>query len=589
MDATNDNKIAGTLLYVEDDLDIQKLVIHMLAKKFPQLTLLHAENGKKGLELFSTKLPDIIVTDIRMPIMDGIQMIKEIKAIDNDARIIVLTAASDTDFILDAVDLGINHYVLKPIKIEKFVAAVEQCLESVNMERRLRKQNEEIRLMAYYDTLTGLPNRQLFNELIHMALAQAQRHNHNRLLAVLFLDLDRFKVVNDTLGHSVGDKLLQAVAQRLKQCCQRDRDTVARRGGDEFIILLPELDSTQEAVKVAIKIIDAFTEPFIIPDHELFIGTCIGISIFPDDGTDGETLVKNADMAMYRAKEGGRGRYHLYNQTMDAHASQRLIMENSLRWAMQKGEFFLHYQPEVNIKSGKIISIEALLRWQHPILGVLPPKQFIPLAEENGLIVQLGEWVLHAACTQNKAWQNAGFPHVRIAVNISPRQFQSHKLSDMIENILIETELDPCWLELELTESVMLQDMDTTIRTLRRLSDLGIHISIDDFGTGYSSLNYIKKLPINTLKIDQSFVSDLTINSDDAAIATAVINMAKSLRLNVIAEGVEAVEQVKFLSSLDCQEMQGFYFSKPLPAIELPPFLRKPHWYNKHLKSALIH
>lgn len=560
---------------MEDDLDIQSLIINMLARKFPHLTLLHAENGKKGLDLYSTNHPDIIVTDISMPVMDGIQMIKEIKTLDKDARIIVLTAASDTDFILDTVDLGINHYVLKPIKINKFVAAIENCLENVDMERRLRKQNEEIRHMAYYDPLTGLPNRQLFNELIHLALAQAQRHNQNRLLAVLFLDLDRFKIVNDTLGHSVGDKLLQAVAHRLKQCCQRDRDTVARRGGDEFIILLPDLDSTQEAVRVAMKIIDAFAEPFIIPDHELFIGTCVGISIFPDDGTDGETLVKHADMAMYRAKEGGRGRYHLYNQTLDAQASQRLTMENSLRKALQKKEFFLNYQPAVNINSGQIISIEALLRWQHPDLGIIPPDHFIPLTEDNGLIVPLGEWVLHTACAQNKAWQNAGFPHVRVVVNISPRQFLAHKLSDMIENILNDTGLDPCWLELDVTESAMLQDMDTIICTLRRLSDLGVHISIDDFGAGYSSLSNIKKLPINTLKIDRSFVCDLAVNSDDAAIATAVINMAQSLRLNVIAKGVEAVEQINFLSSVNCHDMQGYYFCRPLPAAELSPYLRK--------------
>lgn len=578
MNDTENNKFAGTLLYVEDDQDIQALIINMLTRKFPQLTLFHAENGKKGLDLFSTNHPDIIVTDISMPVMDGIQMIKEIKTLNKDARIIVLTAASDTDFILDTVDLGINHYVLKPIKLNKFVAAIENCLESVDMERRLRKQNEEIRHMAYYDPLTGLPNRLLFNELIHMALAQAQRHNQNRLLAVLFLDLDRFKVVNDTLGHSVGDKLLQAVAHRLKQCCQRDRDTVARRGGDEFIILLPEIDSTQEAVRVAMKIIDAFAEPFIIPDHELFIGTCIGISIFPEDGTDGETLVKHADMAMYRAKEGGRGRYHLYNQTLDAHASQRLTMENNLRKALQKNEFFLHYQPAININSGQIISIEALLRWQHPDLGIIPPDCFISLAEDTGLIVPLGEWVLRAACTQNKAWQNAGLPHVRVVVNISPRQFLTHKLSDMIENILIDTGLDPCWLELDVTESAMLQDMDNTIRTLHRLSDLGVHISIDDFGAGYSSLSNIKKLPINTIKIDRSFVSNIAGNSDDAAIVTAVINMAQGLRLSVIAKGIEAVDQLDILKSVNCQNMQGYYFCRPLPAVELSSFLRKTHW-----------
>lgn len=578
---SSDNKITGTLLYVEDDLDIQNLVIHMLAKKFPQLTLFHAENGKIGLDLFSTKHPDIVVTDIRMPVMDGLQMIKEIKALDNDARIIVLTAASDTDFILEAVDFGITHYVLKPIKIEKFITAIERCFESINMKRRLCRQNDEIRRMAYHDLLTGLPNRQLFNELINQALAQAQRNRHNRLLAVLFLDLDRFKIVNDTLGHNIGDKLLQAVAHRLKQCCQRNRDTVARRGGDEFIIMLPELDSTQEAVRVAMKIINAFAAPFIITDHELFIGASIGISIFPEDGTDGEMLVKHADIAMYRAKEGGRGRYHLYNQTMDTHVSQRLSMESSMRLALQKGEFSLTYQPEINTKSGQIFSIEALLRWQHPSLGLILPNEFIPLAEENGLIIQLGEWVLQSACAQNKAWQNSGYPHVRVAVNISARQFQIHNLSNMIENILIETNLDPCWLELEITESVMLQNMDTTILTLSRLSDLGVHISIDDFGTGYSSLSDIKKLPIKTLKIDQSFVNNLNVNSDDAAIATAAINIAQNLGLNVIAEGVEVVEQVNFLTSLNCLDMQGFYFSRPLSAVELSPLLTKTNWHKK--------
>ena len=361
MDISPDNNLSATLLYVEDDQTTRELVTLVIRRKFPQVNLLLAENGQIGLDIFNARHPDIIVTDIRMPVMNGIQMVKEIRAHHSAARIIVLTAASDTDFLLDAVDIGINHYVLKPIKMEKFVAAVEQCLESVNLEKKLRQQNEDIRYMAYYDPLTGLPNRQLFNELLHLALAQAQRHNHDRLLAVLFLDLDRFKVINDTLGHAVGDQLLQAVAQRLKQCCRRDRDTVARRGGDEFIILLPELDTAQEAVRVARKIIDAFTQPCAIPDHELFIGTCIGISIYPEDGADGETLIRNADMAMYRAKEHGRNQYHLYNPSMDAQASRRLEMENNLRRALQKGELFLHYQPQVNVRNGRVISIEALV------------------------------------------------------------------------------------------------------------------------------------------------------------------------------------------------------------------------------------
>jgi predicted signal transduction protein with EAL and GGDEF domain len=355
---------------------------------------------------------------------------------------------------------------------------------------------------------------------------------------------------------------------------------VARQGGDEFIILLPDLDSMQEAVRVAQKIIDCFAQPYIVPGHELFISTCIGISVFPDDGTDSDTLVRNADMAMYRAKESGRNRYQLYNASMHKQASRRLAMENRLRWGLQGGEFFLHYQPLVNVKTGQIISIEALARWRHPELGLIPPREFIPLAEEIGLIIPLGEWVLRTACAQNKAWQDAGYPPVRMAVNFSPHQFQAHKLADMVENILLETGLAPCWLELEVTEGIMLQDVDATIRTMRRLCDLGAHISIDDFGTGYSSLSYIKKLPIHTLKIDQSFVSDIIVNNDDAAIATAIITMAHSLRLNVIAEGVETREQMLFLNSLNCSDMQGYFFSRPLPSNEFSPFECKSHWRN---------
>jgi diguanylate cyclase (GGDEF)-like protein len=580
VESPDDRKTAETILYVEDDQVTQHTVCQLIQLKFPQLKLLLAEDGRKGLGIYADQHPDIIVTDVRMPGMDGIQMAKEIKKLDTDAQIILLTAASDMDFIMDAFDIGVNHYVLKPIDLDKLLAAIEKCLNAVQLERQIRRRDEEIRIMAYYDPLTGLPNRQLFNELLHMALAQALRHEHERLLAVLFLDLDRFKVINDTLGHTAGDQLLQVVAQRLNDCCRRDSDTVARRGGDEFIILLPDLDTKQEAVSVAQNIIDSFTRPFIISGQELFISTCIGISIFPDDGTDSNTLISNADMAMYRAKENGRNRYHLYNPSLNKHASKRLEMGNSLRRGLQRGEFFLNYQPQVNVKTGRMVSVEALARWRHPELGVILPGEFIQMAEEIGLIVPLGEWVLRTACAQNKAWQDAGYPPVRMAVNYSSQQFRTHKLAEMVENTLTETGLAPCWLELEVTEGIMLQDVDATIRPLRRLNDLGVHITIDDFGTGYSSLSYIKKLPIHNLKIDKSFVSDIIANNDDAAIATAIITMAHSLRLNVIAEGVETREQMQFLYSLNCFVMQGYFFSKPLPSNEFSPCQCQSHWRN---------
>jgi diguanylate cyclase (GGDEF)-like protein len=577
------------LLYVEDDEPTRDVITLMISRKFPQLKLLLAENGRVGLDLFIYHHPDIIMTDIRMPEIDGIQMSREIKALDRSARIIVLTATSETSYIIDAIDIGICQYVLKPIRFDNLAVAIEHCLDGIQLEKQLRQQEEYIRHMAYSDPLTGLPNRELFNELLHLALAQAQRHNHNRHLAVLFLDLDRFKVINDTLGHTVGDQLLRAVADRLKECCRRDRDVVARRGGDEFIILLPDLDTPQEAVRVAQIIIDSFDKTFILPEHELFIGTCIGISTYPDDGADVDSLIKNADMAMYRAKEHGGNRYHLYKPSMDAQAALRLTMETSLRRALERQEFFLNYQPKVNVKTGRVVSFEALARWQNPELGLVEPKQFIPLAEETGLIVPLGEWVLRTACTQNKAWQDANYPLLRVAVNFSPRQFQILRLADMVENVLSETNLDPCWLELEVTEGIMLQNVENTITTLRRLSDLGVHISIDDFGIGYSSLSYIKKLPINALKIDQSFISDITSNPDDAAIATAVINLAQSLRLNVIAEGVENEEQAILLNSLECSEMQGFFFSRPLSAEKFPLLMRKLHWQSTVPQNASIH
>jgi len=578
-----------SLLFVEDDQIARDMTVNLLKHDYPCLTLYVGENGRQGLDLFIEHHPDIVLTDILMPEMDGIQMAKEIKALDSSTRIIAMTTTNSTDHLLESIDIGINHYVVKPVKVEKLFSAIEHCLACIELERQLRQQDDEIRRMAYNDALTKLPNRLLFNELLNLALALAQRHNHTRRLAVLFLDLDRFKVVNDTLGHDIGDQLLQATAERLKECCRRDRDTVARRGGDEFIILLPDLDTTREAVNVAQKILNAFSKPFIVGDHEIFVGTSIGISVFPDDGTDSETLIKNSDMAMYRAKEQGRNRYCLFNKSMNDEAAQRLTLENSLRKALQRGEFFLNYQPEMDVQNGRIIGFEALVRWQHPEMGLILPKEFIYLAEETGLIVPLGEWVLRSACAQNKAWQDADLPSVRVAVNLSPRELQRVNMVEIVEQVLFETNLDPQWLELEVTEGCMINDLATTSNTLQRLSNLGVHISIDDFGTGYSSLSYIKKLPINTLKIDQSFVNDITTNSDDAAIATAIIGMAQSLRLNVIAEGVEAKEQIDFLSSQNCRGMQGYYFSKPLSADEVLPFMREPGREMMATLSATVH
>lgn len=568
-----DSQETTTLLYVEDDHSIRELVTFVLQQKFPELSLLLAENGRQGLTLYEQNRPEIVLTDIRMPLLDGIRMAREIRALNSEARIIVLSANSDTSRLLEAIDIGINSYVLKPIDTAKLVSAVEHCLSGIRMERQIRQQEDHIREMAYSDALTGLPNRHLFNELLHQALALAGRHH--RPLAILFLDLDRFKAINDTLGHAVGDQLLQSAAKRLRECCRRERDIVARRGGDEFTILLPELDDLQEPARVAQKIVDAFSQAFILPGHELFITTSVGVSIYPYDGRDGDTLIRNADQAMYLAKEAGRNRFHIYTPAMDVHSSRRLALENGLRQALARQQLLLYYQPKVNTKTGQLVSVEALVRWEHPEFGMVPPAQFIPMAEETGMIVPIGEWVLRTACEQNRAWQKAGVTPMRVAVNFSPRQFMQIDLAAMVERVLAETELEPCWLELEVTENLMLQNEDVAIAMLRRLSELGVHISIDDFGTGCSTFSYLKKLPVHSLKIDQSFVSDIDTNQSDAEIVTAMIRMAQSLHLNVIAEGVETEAQRLRLDAMECPEMQGHLFSQPLPAEELGKVLRQ--------------
>ncbi|MFZ5649854.1 MAG: putative bifunctional diguanylate cyclase/phosphodiesterase [Bacillota bacterium] len=421
------------------------------------------------------------------------------------------------------------------------------------------------------DPLTGLPNRILFKDRLNLAMAQARRNR--QVLAVLLLGLDRFKVINDSLGHNVGDRLLQQVAVRLSHL-MRKSDTVARLGGDEFAVLAMDISKDENAARVSQKILEIFTEPFIIGGHELYATASIGIATFPNDGEDAEALIINADTAMYRAKEHGKNTYRLYTPEMNAKALQRLELENSMRRATERGEFEVFYQPKVNIKTGIIGGFEALVRWRHRERGLVSPAEFIPLAEETGLIIPIGEWVLRTACEQNRKWMDAGYPPLRVAVNISARQFQQKNLVERVDQALQETGLHPSWLELEITESVAMQDAEFTIKMLRDFKERGITISLDDFGTGYSSLNYLKRFPLNNLKIDQSFIRNITTDSDDEAIASAVIVLAQNLKLQVIAEGVETKEQLAILRERQCNEMQGYLVGKPVPADEFEKLLK---------------
>jgi diguanylate cyclase (GGDEF)-like protein/PAS domain S-box-containing protein len=435
-----------------------------------------------------------------------------------------------------------------------------------------KRAEEQIKSLAYHDVLTGLPNRLLFNDRLNVAVAQA--HRQQQRLGILFLDLDRFKVINDSLGHSLGDRLLQAVAERL-EAGVREGDTVARLGGDEFILLLPGIARADDIARVAEKILDSLRLPFRLEGRDLFVTASIGLSLYPEDGLDGETLIKNADIAMYRAKEQGRDNFQLYTHAMNERAVERLQLESSLRKALAHGELLLHYQPLLDLSTGRVHGVEALLRWEHPETGLVYPGEFMHLAEITSLILPIGVWTLRTACAQVKKWQEEGHPHLCVSVNLSARQFQQPEIVEHVKRALRETGLSARSLDLEITESHAMQNAEATIHTLSELKALGVRISIDDFGIGYSSLSYLKRLPIDTLKIDQSFVRDITSDPDDAAIATAIIALAHTLKLRVVAEGVESQQQLEFLSTRQCDRMQGFLFSRPLAAADCGEFLAR--------------
>lgn len=433
-----------------------------------------------------------------------------------------------------------------------------------------RKMAEErINHLANYDPLTGLANRNLLQDRLSQVIAHAHRHSDS--LALLFLDLDYFKIVNDSLGHHIGDRLLKSVSERLLDCV-REEDTVARQGGDEFIIILTGITRQENVTLIVNKILHAMSLPFYFDSHEIFVSVSVGIALFPRDGEDENTLMKNADSALYRAKEEGRSCYQFYTPEMNAHASKRLELENGLRRALEQSEFILHYQPQVDLETGKITGVEALVRWQHPENGMVPPSQFIPIMEETGMIVPLGKWILRTACTQAKAWIDQGFD-LKVSVNLSARQFKGQDFVSVVKEILLDVGLDGKFIDLELTESILIEQSEQIYTILQKIKALGIMLSVDDFGTGYSSLSYLKLFPIDKIKIDQSFVRDISVDMEDTAIVEAIIAMAHSLKLKVIAEGVETAEQLAFLTSHNCNEIQGYYFSKPLPEYEVTAML----------------
>ncbi len=506
------------------------------------------------------------VTEAASPLIDGaIQLTEDLRAlvIRQEASVSAQREAaartSDRSFQVQLI-LGVVALMAGTLAGATLVGRTRQ-LEH-NIERRT-KAEARIRHLAHHDALTNLPNRTLLEERLADALAEAGRKGN--MLALLHLDLDRFKRVNDVVGHALGDHMLQAVVERLTAIAP-DADMVARVGGDEFTILLPEISRAQDAVDVANRALEALRQPLTVDHREFHTTASMGISFYPNDADETDTLLRNADIAMYRAKEQGRDNYQLYAPAMHAQIAERMTLENELRRALEHGELVVYYQPQVEIANGRIVGVEALVRWQHPQRGLMLPGDFIPLAEESGLIVPLGTWVLRTACAQAKAWQEAGLPPIRVGVNLSARQFQQGNPSEVVELALQETGLDAHCLQLEITETVAMQDIDFTIATLSNLKKMGVQVAIDDFGTGHSSLNYVKRLPIDEVKIDRSFVRDLTTDSNDAAIVGSVVAMTHKLHLKALAEGVETEEQLAFLKKRGCDLVQGFLFARPMPA-----------------------
>jgi diguanylate cyclase (GGDEF)-like protein len=589
MDAST-GKYRPRVLVVDDDLTVRLLVREALEQS--GFLVDEAENGNAALALFIRRRPDIVLLDVLMPELDGFQTCKALRRMPEGEHtpVLMMTGLDDVSSINRAFDVGATDFITKPMNYLILGYRVRYMLRTMQAFEGLRKSKEKIRHLAYYDSLTRLPNRRLFQDRLLHAVESARRNQ--QLVGVLFIDLDNFKRINDTFGHSAGDKLLKAVSRRLVHCLRKSDSigrragdgpvAVARLGGDEFTVLLTHLDRIQDAARVARRILNALASPFLFDEEEVVITPSIGIAVYPFDGEDIEDLVKNADTAMFHAKDEGRNNYQFYTAAMNATAFERLSLENSLRKALEREELQVYYQPKLDLRTDRILGVEALLRWNHPEMGLVSPADFIPLAEETGLIVPIGEWVLRDVCRQMREWLDAGQPQLRVAVNISARQFKQRGLDNVVAGALEHCNIDPRWLEIELTESVVMEDIRASTEIFRRFREMGVRVSMDDFGTGYSSLSVLKRLPIDNLKIDQSFVRDITTDPDDAAIVSAIITLAHSLRLRVIGEGVETAEQMDYLRANGCDEIQGYYIARPTGADTLA------WWLREREKSAAI-
>lgn len=572
------------ILIIDDDPVIRVLTAKALQAAGLQTT--EAASGEEGLKLFEQHGADAILLDVIMPNgMDGFVACAKFRLLPDSQHIPVLmmTGLEDLESINHAFEAGATDFITKPINIPLLGHRIRYMLKASHTTKRLLDSERRLHRMAYFDSLTELPNRQFFRE--HLQIMTALAHRQKSKMAVLFLDLDGFKRINDTLGHHLGDLVLQTTGERLRKSLRtsdvlirsgttEDGIELARLGGDEFTVLLSAIARNEDAATVAERIRVALARALTIRGHELYTTTSIGIAIYPEDGKTAEELLKNADLAMYYAKRGGGNTYQYFSTKMTEVAQRRLTLENHLRKAIERGELDLHYQPQLDLATGQFCGMEALLRWDCQELGRISPAEFIPLAEDTGLIVSIGEWVLRKACLQAKNWRNQGIPLNRMAVNVSVMQLLHKGFPSLVATILAETGLEPNVLELELTESALISDEDNVLAVLLSLKQIGVQLAIDDFGTGYSSLSRLKNFPIDCLKVDQSFVCDIEQNSANASIVAVVIAMAESMGMNVIAEGVETNGQLAFLKDKRCNEVQGYLLSKPLPSAQVEEFLK---------------
>jgi diguanylate cyclase (GGDEF)-like protein len=572
---TNKNNQKPNILIVDDEPLVRNLLSDILSDSSDCAM---AESAEHALSMLGEKTFNLVISDINLGGMTGIELIPEIFASSPDTVVMMISGNQTIDSAIEAIRVGAFDFIKKPFELQHVEVAVSRALEHQlllagkrkhenQLEELVRQRTEQLNYLAYHDVLTDLPNRILFEDRLSQALVTTRE---NQKVAVLFISPDRIKEVRDTLGHSVESRLLQEIAVRLKNYASEGA-TVARFEAGEFALLLTQI-STEDVVEITNNIFESLKLPFAIEGHEIFITAGIGISLFPDDGKDTHALLKNAGAALSRAKEQGGNSYQFYTSDINVQALKRLALENNLRRAIERDEFEVFYQPKIDINTGKIVGMEALVRWRHPEMGLISPLEFIPLAEETGLIVPIGEWILRRSCAQSRLWRDKGF-NLHVAVNLSARQFQEPNLSQMVTEIIEETGFNPSFLNLEVTESSIMKNAESAVKTLGELRGMGIKISIDDFGTGYSSLGYLKRLPIDVLKIDKSFINDVTTNPDDAALVMAIVTLAHNLKLKVVAEGVETEDQLSFLHLLRCDEWQGFLYSRPIPTGEFEKLL----------------